>query len=292
VSRYRFVDVEKANYPICTLCRVLEVSRAGYYAWAGREPSVRARDDAVLTEQIGKIHEASRGTYGAPRVHAELAENGVHVGRKRVARLMRTAGLSGQRRRRRARTTVVDRGAAVAPNLVARQFTVAAPNRLWVGDMTYVPTWEGWLYVAVLLDCYARRVIGWSMADNLRTDLPLAALNMALSQRRPEPGQLVHHTDRGCQYTSSAYQDVLAAHGVIASMSRPGDPIDNAVAESFFASLKAELIDRQPWPTRRAALQAIFEWIEVYYNRRRRHSSIGYMSPVMFEERLTRSVAA
>jgi len=199
---------------------------------------------------------------------------------------MREQNLSGQRGRHRVRTTVVDKNAPVAPNVVAREFTPEAPNRLWVADITYVPTWEGWLYLAVVLDCFARRVVGWAMADHLRTELPLAALSMALARRRPEPGQLVHHSDRGCQYTAHDYQEVLTNHGITASMSRSGNAYDNAVAESFFASLKAELIDRQLWPTRRAARQAIFEWIEVFYNRRRRHSTLGYLSPADFEEQL------
>jgi putative transposase len=286
VSRYAFVAAEKAEYRVARVCRVVGVSRSGFYAQLRRGPSAHAEEDLELTRRIRSIHQESRGTYGAPRVHAELAAQGIRTSRKRVARIMREQDLSGQRGRRRVRTTVVDKKAPVAPNVVARDFTPEAPNRLWVADMTYVPTGEGWLYLAVILDCFARRVVGWAMADHLRTELPLAALSMALARRRPEPGQLVHHSDRGCQYTAHDYQEVLAKHGITPSMSRSGNAYDNAVAESFFASLKAELIDRQPWPTRRAARQAIFEWIEVFYNRRRRHSSLGYLSPVDFEEQL------
>lgn len=198
---------------------------------------------------------------------------------------MRAASLAARRRRRRVRTTVVDKDAAFAPNLVARNFNPVASNRLWVGDITYIPTWEGWLYLAVLLDCYSRRVVGWAMADHLRTELPLQALEMALTRRRPEPRQLIHHTDRGCQYTAKDYRDALDAHGVTPSMSRSGDCFDNAMAESFFAGLKAELVDIQPWPTRLDAERAIFEWIEVFYNRRRRHAGLEYMSPSNYEER-------
>lgn len=285
MSRFRFIDAEKANYPVSLLCRVLAVSRAGYYTWAGRRVSARAQADQHLREHIREIHTRSRATYGAPRVHAALAADGVRVGRKRVARLMRSAALVGCRRgRRTVRTTVTDPAANPAANLVARDFTATEPDRLWVGDITYVATAEGWLYVAVLLDVFSRRVIGWAMADHLRTELALDALAMALTTRRPAGGGLVHHTDRGCQYTADRYQTVLTAHGVRCSMSRSGNCLDNAMAESFFATLKSELIDRQVWPSRRAARRAIFEWLEVFYNRQRRHSALGYHSPAAFEE--------
>jgi putative transposase len=293
VSRFRFIDVEKAVYPISLLCRVLAVSRAGYYAWARRGVSARVEADRQLTEQVRRVHTRSRATYGAPRVHADLVAAGIRVGRKRVARLMRAAGLVGCRHRRRVvRTTVADPAASPAPNLVARDFHPAAPDRLWVGDISYVPTGEGWLYVAMLLDAWSRRVVGWAMADHLRTDLAEAALRMALTARRPAGGELVHHTDRGCQYTADRYQAVLAAQGITCSMSRAGNCLDNAMAESFFATLKGELIDRQAWPTRRAARQAIFEWIEAFYNRQRRHSALGYLSPAAFETRLAGELAA
>jgi transposase InsO family protein len=226
-------------------------------------------------------------------VRAKLAAEGVATSRKRVARLMRANGLAGVRRpRRRVRTTVVDPSSPVAPNLVAQNFVAEAPNRLWFGDITYVPTQEGWLYLATLLDCYARRVVGWSMADHLRTELALNALNMAVRRRRPRPGKLVHHTDRGCQYTSAVYQAALAGAGITASMSRKGECLDNAVAESFFATLKAELIEGRTWRTRAQATQAIFEWIEVFYNRQRLHSSLGYSSPTEYEDRVRAEKAA
>ncbi len=284
MSRYRFIAAEQARYPITVLCRALGVSRAGFYAWQQRGISARAQADAALMVEIRRVYTRSRQTYGVPRIHADLAARGIAVSRKRVARLMRTAQLVGCGRRRRVvRTTVVDPTAAPAPNLICRDFYPDAPNRLWVGDITYVPTDEGWLYVATLLDAYSRRVVGWAMADHLRTDLARDALVLALRRRPVTPGQLVHHTDRGCQYTAAPYQAVLAAAQITCSMSRTGNCYDNAMAESFFASFKAEFIDRVPWATRRAARQAIFEWLEVFYNRQRRHSALGYLSPVAFE---------
>jgi transposase InsO family protein len=283
VSRYRFIDAEKATFAVALLCRVLGVSRSGYYAWRGRAASARARADAVLAERIGAIHAASRGVYGAPRIHAALRAEGARVGRKRVARLMRAARLTGvHRRARRPRTTLPNPRRPAAPDRVGRDFRAPAPDRLWVGDLTYVPTGEGWLYLAVLLDAASRRVVGWAMDERMPTELPLAALRMAL-RRRPAPG-LIHHTDRGCQYAAAAYGALLRAHGLVASMSRAGDCYDNALAESFLATLKSELVGRQAWPTRRLARQAIFEWIEVFYNRRRLHSALGYRSPAAFEE--------
>jgi len=284
VSRFRLIHTEKAWYPVALLCRALQVSRAGYYAWARRGVSTRAQADAALTQQIQRIHRGSRGTYGVPRVHAELHAAGQRVGRQRVARLMRAVALRGcSRRRQRVCTTMTDPTAAAAPNLIARTFAASRPNELWVGDITYIPTGEGWLYLATLLDVYSRRIVGWAMAEHLRTELALDALTMALQGRRPLPGHLVHHTDRGCQYTARAYQAVLAAHGVRCSMSRTGDCYDNVIAESFFGTLKAELVHGQHWPTRRAARLALFEWIEVFYNRQRRHSALGYVSPAHFE---------
>jgi transposase InsO family protein len=292
VSRYRLIQGEKAAYPTALLCRVLGVARSAYYAWAGREVSARARADAALGAQIAAAHERSRGSYGAPRLHAALRAAGVRTSRRRVARLLRAAGLAGCCRRRRVRTTVADPAQAPAPNLVARDFTVPAPDRLWLGDITYVATHEGWLYLAILLDARSRRVVGWAMADHLRTELALDALAMALHARRPSPG-LIHHTDRGCQYTAAAYQAQLTSAGLVCSMSRSGDCLDNAMAESFFATLKAELVDRRHWATRAAARTAIFEWIEAFYNRQRSHSALAYQPPAIFEELLLlqRSVA-
>jgi transposase InsO family protein len=285
MSRYRFIQEEQAAYPIVLLCRVLGVARSAYYAWARREVAARARADADLTAQIAAVHARSRRTYGAPRVHAELRAAGVRCARKRVARLMRAAGLVGCHRRRRVRTTVADPAHTPAPNLVARDFAAPAPDRLWLGDITYLPTGEGWRSLAILLDAHSRRVVGWAMADHLRTALALDALAMALQARRPPPG-LVHHTDRGCQYTAAAYREALAARGLVCSMSRAGDCLDNAMAESFFATLKAEVAEARPWPTRAAARTAIFEWLEVWYNRQRRHAALNYLPPVAFEEDL------
>ena len=283
MNRFRFIAAEEARFPIALLCRVLGVSRAGYYAWRHRPPSARARADGEVTRRIHQIHAASRGTYGSPRVHAELCATGLPCGRRRVARLMRLAGLAGcQRRRRQPRTTFRDRRALPAPDLVQRAFRPVAPDRLWVADVTYVPTWEGWLYLAVVIDAWSRRVVGWAMADHLRTELVLAALDMALRRRRPAPG-LVHHSDRGAQYTALAFGQRLRAAGLVASMGSVGDSYDNAVAESFFATLKVELLYRQPWPTHAAARSAIFEYTEAWYNRRRRHSTLGYLSPADYE---------
>jgi len=285
VNHYRFIRAERATYPITILCRVLHVARSAYYTWARRGVSARATADEALAQQVAAVHARSRRTYGSPRIKAELRAGGVRCARKRVARLMRTAGLVGCHRRRRARTTVAEPTHTPAPNLVARDFRATAPDRLWLGDITYIATAEGWLYLAVIIDAYSRRVVGWAMADHLRTELALDALVMALQCRRPLPG-LVHHTDRGCQYTAAAYQAALAARGLTVSMSRAGECLDNAMAERFFATLKAELVDARTWPTRAAARLAIFEWLEVWYNRQRRHSALGYRAPVAYEGQL------
>ena len=283
MSCYRLIDAEKAHQQVSRLCRVLGVARAGYYAWASRPPSQRTLDDAYLAQQVRAIHARSRGTYGAPRVHAELRLGlDVYVGRKRVARLMREHGLQGVHRRRRHGTTRRDPQASPAPDLVERNFTPAGPDRLWVADITQQRTGEGWLYLAVILDAFSRRVVGWSMADHLRTDLVLDALDMAISQRQPVPG-LVCHSDHGCQYTSFAYGRRLAASELVASMGTVGDALDNAVAESFFATLECELLDRYPWPTRAGLRTAIFDFIEVFYNRQRRHSTLDYHPPAVYE---------
>jgi len=288
----RFIDAEKASYPITMLCRLVDVSRAGYYAWSCRHPSQRTQADAALTEEIRTIHAKSRQTYGVPRVHASLRANGRRVSRKRVARLMRGPGLRGCGQRRRVRTTVSDPAATPAPNLVQRQFAVEAPNRLWITDLTYLWTAEGWLYLAALLDAHSRRVVGWAMAGCLRVDLALEALEMALRNRRPARGALVHHSDRGSQDTAGAYQAVLTTHDIQCSMSRKGNCLDNAMAQSFFATLKRELMPEEGWPTKEEARAAVFEWIAVYYNRQRHHSSIGYRTPVEFETSRGQSEAA
>jgi putative transposase len=282
---FRFIDAEKACFPIAFMCRRLGVSTAGYYAWLKRLPSARAVADARLSTTIHLIHAGSRGTYGAPRVHAELAhDHDVHCGRKRVARLMRIAGLRGVCRRRYVRTTRRDELAELSDDLVHRQFHTSEPNRLWVADVTYLPTWQGFLYLAVILDAFSRRVVGWSMASYLRTELVLDALEMALWNRRPEPG-LVHHTDHGSQYTSLAFGRRCREAGIAQSMGSVGDSYDNALAESFFASLECELIDRSRWRSFTEARMAIFDYLECFYNPRRRHSSLGYLSPADYERR-------
>jgi len=257
-----------------------------------RPPSARAVADAALLEQIRDIHARSRGTYGAPRVHAELRLGlGVRAGRKRVARLMRSAGIVGVHRRRRHGLTRRDPAAASAPDLVERRFTPPAPDRLWVADITQQRTDQGWLYLAVVLDAFSRRVVGWSMADHLRTELVLDALDMAITQRNPAPG-LVHHTDHGCQYTSLAFGRRLQQASLVASMGTVGDALDNAVAESFFATLECELLDRHAWPTRQGLRTAVFDFIEVFYNRQRRHSTLGYASPASYEQHPSAAPAA
>jgi putative transposase len=289
---FRLIDQEKAHHAVSLLCRVLGVSRAGYYAWAQRPSSTRARQDAALTARIRAIHERSRGTYGAPRVHAELRlDHGVQVGRKRVARLMRTAGLVGCHRRRGRGLTRRDPQAAPAPDLVERAFAADQPDRLWTADITYVPTWSGWLYLAVVLDVFSRRVVGWAMADHLRTELVLDALDMAIWNRRPAAG-LIHHSDQGCQYTSLAFGRRCQQAGITPSMGSVGDAYDNAVTESFFATLECELLDRQRFRTHTQARMAVFDYLEGFYNPRRRHSALGYLSPVDYERRHQAGYAA
>ena len=272
----------RAIHPVATLCRVLGVSSSGYYAWSKRSLSRRGKGDAVLIERIGAIHAASKGTYGAPRIHAELQANGIHVGKKRVARLMCQAGLSGVSRRRFVTTTVRE-GARQAPDLVERDFTAERPNLLWVADITYIPTWAGFLYLAVALDAFSRRIVGWAMATSLHTQLVLNALNMALATRRPK--DVVHHSDQGSQYASVAFGKRCREAGVRPSMGSVGDAYDNAMAESFFATLECELLDRRRFKTQAEARMAVFEFIEGFYNPRRRHSSLGYLSPVDYERR-------
>jgi putative transposase len=265
------------------MCRLLGVSTSGYYAWLKRGPSERALEDASLTELISEIHAMSWGSYGAPMIHEELADRGIHVGRKRVARLMKATGLQGVSRRKKVRTTRRASNARPAPDLVDRDFTADGPNKLWVADITYIPTWAGFLYLAVVLDVWSRRVVGWAMADHLRTELVLSALNMAIEQRRPT--HVIHHSDQGCQYTSIAFGKRCQELGVRPSMGSVGDCYDNALCESFFATLECELVDRFTFRTKREARLAIFRWIEAWYNLNRRHSSIGRMSPVNFERR-------
>jgi putative transposase len=268
---------------VATLCRVLGVSPSGYYAWRKRPASVRAQEDQRLLRQIRTAHAASQGTYGAPRIHAELQDAGVAVGRKRVARLMRAGGIVGVSRRRFVVTTARDRDARPAPDLVERAFRAAEPNRLWVADITYIPTLAGFLFLGVVLDVFSRKVVGWAMATHLRTELVLDALEMALFRRRPR--DVVHHSDQGCQYTSIAFGKRCEEAGVRPSMGSVGDCYDNAMAESFFATLECELLDRRPRATPVETQRAVFEWIEGWYNSHRRHSGLGYLSPNEFERR-------
>jgi putative transposase len=274
------VTAHQAVHPVAVLCRTLGVSPSGYYAWRKRPLSPRARADVELTAQIEAVHRESRGTYGAPRIHAELAAQGLHLGRKRVARLMRAVGLQGVSRRK-FRTTVRDETARPALDLVDRQFTAAGPDRLWVADITYVPTWAGFLYLAVVLDAWSRRVIGWAMDSHLRTELVLAALDMALARRRPT--DVIHHSDHGCQYTSFAFGRRCREAGVRPSMGSVGDAYDNAMCESFFATLECELLDRHRFRTQADARLAVFDFIEGWYNPRRRHSQLDYLAPMIFE---------
>jgi putative transposase len=267
------------------MCRLLRVSKSGFYSWMRRPMSVHTRMDVRLTAVIRAIHEYSKGTYGAPRVHAELVfGQSMHVARKRVARLMRAAGLRGVQKRRYVRTTVSDPSDRWAPDLVERNFTVSRPNRLWVADLTYVATWAGFLYVAVVIDAFSRRVIGWAMETHLRTELVLAALEMAYTQRTPSCQKVIFHSDHGTQYTSVAFGQRCQELGVRPSMGSVGDAYDNALAESFFASLECEVLDRNHFRTREEARTAVFSWIEGWYNPHRRHSSLGYLSPRQFEQ--------
>jgi putative transposase len=277
------VSANQAIFSIRAMCRVLEVSASGYYAWRRRVMSVRATEDEQLQQRIRTIHLLSRQTYGAPRIHAELQEQGTHVGRKRVARLMKACLLRGITRRKSTVTTRRDRSARPAPDLVDRQFVANKPDVLWVADITYVPTWAGFLYLAVVLDVWSRKIVGWAMATHLRTSLVSTALNMAIAQRRPTG--VIHHSDQGCQYTSIEFGRRCREAGVRPSMGSVGDCYDNAMCESFFATLECELIDRSTFHNHDEARVAIFDFIEGFYNTRRRHSSIGYQSPVQFERR-------
>ena len=278
------MEQEKATHHIATLGRVLGVSPSGYYAWCDRPPSARTKANQGLLVQIHAIHERSRGTYGAPRIHAELRAQGVRCGRKRVARLMRQAGLTGAQRRRYRGTTRQNPDAVAAPDLVQRDFTAAAPDELWVADITYVPTGEGWLYLATVLDAWSRRIVGWAMGDTLQTALVVDAFNMAVWNRRPA-AEVVHHSDRGAQYTSLTFSRQCREAGVAPSMGSVGDAYDNALAEAFFATLETELLLRHTFATRQAARLALFDFIEGFYNSHRRHSALGYLSPAEFERR-------
>jgi putative transposase len=278
------VNANQANVSVRTLCRVLQVSASGYYAWRERAPSRRALDNAVMTERIRTVHAASDATYGMPRVRAELIDQGIAVSRQRVARLMRAAHIRGVSRRRAfVVTTRRDKDQPRAPDLVKREFKAEGPNQLWVADMTYVPTWAGFIYLAVVLDVWSRRIVGWAIGEQMTAELVLAALNMALQQRKPEA--VIHHSDQGSQYTSIAFGERCKKMGVRPSMGTVGDAYDNAMAESFFATLECELIDRRSWPTKTEARMALFTYIEGWYNPRRRHSALGQTSPANFERK-------
>ena len=274
----------QAEFRITTMARVFGVSTSGYYAWCKRVPSARARADAALFERVQSIHEASRGACGAPRVQAQLADEGVLVSRKRIARLMRELGLGGVSRRKKPRTTRRDKTARPAPDLVNREFLAEAPDRLWVADIAYVPTPCGFLYLAIVLDVFSRRIVGWAMDGHLRAELVVDALNMAVAQRRPKKG-LVHHSDQGSQYTSLKFGKRCRKAGIKLSMGSVGDCYDNAMAESFFASLECELLDRTAFRNHAEARGEIFRYLEGWYNPHRRHSAIGHLSPVNFENR-------
>jgi transposase InsO family protein len=264
------------------LCRVLKVSTSGFYAWCRRAPSARAREDAALKVEIRAAHAASKKTYGSPRILEDLKANGRRVGRKRVARLMREEGIEGQKKRRFRTTTDSRHSHPVAPNHLQRNFSASAPNEIWVSDITYVWTGEGWMYLAAILDLFSRRIVGWAMDSRIDQGLALDALNMALTTRRPAAG-LVHHSDRGVQYAGAAYQEQLRKAGMVCSMSSKGDCWDNAVAESFFSTFKAELVHRMDYAGREQAWASTFDYIEAFYNPRRRHSALGYSSPVDYE---------
>lgn len=280
------MNANQAVLPVRTMCRVLDVSASGYYDWIDRAPSRRSIDDAVLLERIRRIHTESDGTYGRPRVRAELAEQGVRVSGKRIARLMRDHAIRGVSRRRGfIVTTRRDERQRPAPDLVKREFRASAPNQLWVADMTYVPTWAGFIFLAVVLDVWSRRVVGWAIGEQMSAELVLSALNMALQQRKPD--DVIHHSDQGSQYTSVAFGERCKKMGVRPSMGTVGDAYDNAMAESFFASLECELIDRRSWQTKTEARLAVFSYIEGWYNPRRRHSALGQLSPMNYERKRT-----
>jgi putative transposase len=280
--RFAFIGAEKARHSVPMLCRMLQVSRSGYYAWSRRGPSRRAMEDVRLGTLVAAAHRAGRGTYGSPRVLDELREAGERTSRKRVARLMKQRGLVGEPRKRWYHPPSVPHEDVYAPNTLARAFKVSAPNRVWASDITYIRTLQGWLYLAVVIDLFSRRVVGWSMKPTLHTEIVLSALTMALGQRRPGPG-LLQHSDRGYQYTSQAYQRILLENGIQCSLSGRGNCWDNAVVESFFSTLKRELIYRHTWQTRDEAAAAIHEYVEVFYNRRRRHTTLASRSPATHE---------
>jgi len=281
--RFRFIEDRRADYPVTLLCDVLGVSPAGYYAWRSRPESRRSAANRDLVDDIRRVHRDTRGRYGSPRIHVELKAQGRGASRGRIERLMRRHGIRAiMARPRRVRTTDSRHDLPVAPNLLDRNFIATAPNQIWLADITYIGTDQGWLYLAAIMDLYSRRIVGWAMADHLRADLPLAALRMAISAQRPGAG-LIHHSDRGVQYASADYRKLMQSAGLRASMSRKGDCYDNAPMESFFHTLKTELVHPRHYATRAEATRDIFAYIEGFYNRTRRHSAIGYISPIEME---------
>lgn len=281
--KFAFIRDHLQEYPVTLCCRVLRISRSGYYAWCKRPASIRQHRHEALAERIGQVHQANRGVYGSPRVYQALQAAGEPVCENTVAKIMREQGLRAKSNRRFVpRTTDSGHGKPVAPNVLDRQFTADAPNRRWVADITYIPTCEGWLYLAGVLDLYSRKIVGWSMADHLGWELVADALDMGLWRRQPPKG-LLHHSDRGVQYACDDYQGLLARHGITVSMSGVGNCYDNAAMESFWATLKTELVHHEQYATRDDARRSIFEYIEVFYNRKRIHSSLGYVSPEAFE---------
>ena len=285
MSVYRIISAERASFPVSVMCETLGVSKSGFHAWERRAPSERALSDAWLTSRIKEVHENARGVYGSRRVQAELRlGQDIVVSRKRIRRLMRQAGISGLVKEvKKGRTTIRVPGVRVADDLVERRFKPGALNVLWVADITYLRTWEGWLYLAAVQDAYSRRIVGWAMTEHMRTELVADALQMAVARRRPEPG-LIHHSDQGSQYVALGFGQQARDAGIAVSMGSKGDAYDNAVAESFFATIKKELVHRQPWPSRRDLSSTVFEYIEAFYNRQRRHSTLGYLSPEEYEK--------
>lgn len=284
--RFGFIHERRHEFPVGVMCHVLRVARSGYYAWCGRQLSARRQRQAVLDEQIRQVHRDNRAVYGSPRVHRELQARGVACCENTVAKRMRACGVRAKTQRRFVvRTTDSRHGHPVAPNTLDRQFQQARPNEAWVADITYIPTQQGWLYLAAVMDLCSRKIVGWATADHLRAELACEALKAAVDQRRP-PRELLFHSDRGIQYACDEFQAQLARHGLRASMSRTGNCYDNAVIESFFGTLKTELVYHENYPTHDAARQSLFEYIEVFYNRRRRHSALGYVTPTQFEASL------
>jgi putative transposase len=281
--KYQFIEQYQQEFPVVVMCRVLGVSESGYYAWRKRPESRHKQEDARLTTHIQDVFVTFRGVYGSPRIHAELRDQGVRCSRKRIARLMQENGMDARRKPFHPVTTRSNPKHAVAPNLLQQDFTAEQPNQKWTGDITYIPTAEGWLYLAVMLDVFSRRVIGWAMSARCDELLVETALRMALARRRPENG-LLHHTDRGSQYTSRAYRQVLEEVEITVSMSGKGNCYDNAVTESFFGTVKDECVHRTAYHSQDEAKQSLFEYLEIFYNRQRRHSSLGYLSPAAFEQ--------